>query len=224
MRSPLAAIALGLGLVWAPALAAAGEVRGVVRFHGTPPAVPALETTKDRAACGDAAPDETLLVSEGGGLANVVVRIAAPGAPAAPREARLDQRRCRFVPHVLAVPQGSRLTLLNGDPVLHGVRGTTGAATVFDVPTPGPDPRITRPLSRPGPVRVGCDVHGWMNAWVVVVDGPYFAVSDASGAFTVAGVPPGEHAAIAWHERLGERVAKVTVPAEGPATLEIAYP
>jgi hypothetical protein len=223
MRSRLAALAL-VSFALAPAAGRAGEVRGVVHHRAARPAPAPLETTKDRATCGDSVPDETLLVAEGGGLANVVVRIAAPGAPPAPREATLDQRRCRFVPHVLAVPLGSTLVLLNGDPILHGVHGTTGPATAFNVPMPGADPRTTKPLARPGPVRVGCDVHAWMSAWVFVVDGPYFAVTDASGAFTIGGVPPGEHAAIAWHERLGERVAKVSVPADGPATLEIVYP
>jgi hypothetical protein len=124
---------------------------------------------------------------------------------------------------VLAVPLGSRVTLLNGDPVLHGVRGTSGPRTAFDVPMPGASRSETAPLARPGPIRVGCDVHGWMGAWVFVVEGPFFAVSDASGAFTVRGVPPGRHAAVAWHERLGERVASGEVPAAGPATLEIVY-
>jgi hypothetical protein len=224
MRSRSAALALGLALVFPPAFAEAGEVRGVVRYRESRPAAASLETTKDRAACGEAVADETLVVAEGGGLANVVVRIAASGAPAVAREVTLDQRRCRFVPHVLAVPQGSSLVLLNGDPILHGVHGTAGLATAFNVPMPARDARKTKPLARPGPVRVGCDVHDWMSAWVFVVDGPFFGVSDASGAFEVAAVPPGEHAVVAWHERLGERVARIVVPATGPTTLEISYP
>jgi hypothetical protein len=222
MRSLRLALALA-ALASAATPAAAGEVRGRVRYAGAPPTARALEVTKDRGACGESSPDEGLLVS-GGGLANVVVRIAAPGAPPPPREAVLDQRGCRFVPHVQAVPVGSRLVLLNGDPVLHGVRGEEGPRTAFDVPLPADGRGVTRPLARPGPIRIGCDVHGWMSAWVVVVDGPYVAVTDASGAFAVAGVPAGRHAAIAWHERLGERVATVEVPAEGAAVLELVYP
>jgi hypothetical protein len=67
-------------------------------------------------------------------------------------------------------------------------------------------------------------VHGWMGAWVYVVDGPFHAVSDARGRFTVAGVPAGTWVVLAWHERLGERTGTVTVPASGPAQLELAYP
>lgn len=226
MRPCLASVALALAAALAaggPGLAAAGEVRGRILYSGTPPAPRALEVTKDRAVCGESAEDEGVLVSDGG-LANVVVRIAAPGSPAPPVEAVLDQRGCRFVPHVLAVPVGSRLVLLNGDRVLHGVRGTEGPRTAFDVPMPGDARSVTKPLTRPGPIEIGCDVHAWMRAWVHVVDGPHFAVSDARGGFVVPGVPPGRHAAIAWHERLGERVVTVEVPAEGPASLEIVYP
>jgi hypothetical protein len=223
-RPPCLPAALALALaVAAPARSAADEVRGRVRFEGPAPAAPPLPVTKDRAACGEAAPDETLLVSNGG-LANVVVRIVAPGAKAAPRAVTLDQRGCRFVPHVQAAPAGSTLALLNGDPILHGVHGWSGAATVFDVPMPNPGSRVERPLARLGPVRVGCDVHAWMSAWVLVVDTPLSAVSDAEGRFTIPGVPPGRHTAIAWHERLGEKIATVIVPASGAATLDLAYP
>ncbi len=206
-----------------PALARADELRGQVRYAGAPPPRPAQSITKDRAACGEAAPDESVLVGKGG-LANVVVRIVAPGAKAEPRAVTLDQRGCRFVPHVQAAPVGSTLALLNGDPILHNVHGWSGVATTFNVPMPGPGQRVERTLARPGPVRVGCDVHAWMSAWILVVDTPYHAVSDGEGRFEIGGVPPGRYTAIAWHEVLGEKIATVVVPASGPATLEIAYP
>jgi plastocyanin len=214
-----AAIALSVTL---PALAAAGDVTGVVRHRGAAPAAPPLSVTKDRPVCGESAPDETLLVS-GGGLANVVVRLVVPGATASPRTVTLDQQRCRFVPHVVAAPVGSTLELLNGDPILHGVHGYAGVATAFDVPMATQGQRRTQPLRRTGAIQVGCDVHGWMSAWVFVVDGPHFAVTDAAGRFSIPAVPPGTYPAIAWHERLGERTATLTVPASGSASLELEY-
>jgi hypothetical protein len=63
-----------------------------------------------------------------------------------------------------------------------------------------------------------------MGAWILVVDGPYHAVTDARGRFAIPGVPPGTWTAIAWHERLGERIGAVKVPPEGAALLELAYP
>src|SRR5512134_1376938 len=204
----LAALALAL-----PAPTAAAEVSGTVRFTPAVEAPPPLEVTKDRRVCGEAAPDESLVVS-GGGLANVVVRVVVTGARAEPGRVTLDQQRCRFVPHVLAAPAGSTLDVLNGDPLLHGVHGWAGVATAFNLPTPE-RAKKTQLLARPGVIRVGCDVHGWMSAWIVVVDGPHFAVTDGSGRFTIPGVPAGTYTAIAWHERLGERVATLTVPASG---------
>lgn len=206
-----------------PAVASATDVAGVVRYRGAPVAAARLAVTKDRPVCGEGAADESLLVSEGG-LANVVVRLLVPGASAAPRTVALDQRGCRFLPHVLAAPAGSTVELLNGDPILHGVHGWRGVSTAFDVPMALQGQRRTAALSRPGVIQVGCDVHGWMSAWIVVVDGPWFAVSDARGRFTVAGVPAGTYPVVAWHERLGERTASVTVPASGTAALELVYP
>jgi plastocyanin len=206
-----------------PAAAVAAEVRGLVRYTAAPPAPRPLEVTKDRRACGDAQPDESLLVSAGG-LANVVVRIVAPGAPPAPARISLDQRGCRFVPHVQATPAGSTLEIRNGDPILHGVHGWSGVATAFNVPTPPEGQARTHTLPRPGVIRVSCDVHAWMSAWIVVVNGPHFAVTDGAGRFSIADVPPGEHTVIAWHERLGERVGSVKVPPSGVAELELSYP
>jgi plastocyanin len=215
-------LALATALLLASA-AHGAEVRGTVRFIGTAPTPTPLEVTKDRKVCGDTVPDESLLVTDGG-LANVVVRIAVPGATAEPGRAALDQQRCRFVPHVVALPAGSTLDLLNGDPILHGVHGWSGVATAFNVPMAFEGQKRPQLLPRPGVIRVSCDVHGWMSAWIVVVDGPHYAVTDEKGLFTVPDVPPGTYTVTAWHERLGERVGSVTVPAEGAATLELVYP
>jgi plastocyanin len=201
----------------------AGEVRGTVRYTGPVPAAPALEVTKDRPVCGASQPDESLLVS-GGGLANVVVRVDVPGARAAPRTVALDQQGCRYVPHVLAAPVGSTLELRSADPILHSVHGYLGKATAIDVPIPYQGRTVQKPLPRPGAIRVVCDIHDWMSAWVVVTETPFVAVTDAAGRFTIPGVPAGTWDAVVWHERLGERRAKVTVPAGGAATLDVAYP
>jgi plastocyanin len=150
----------------------------------------------------------------------VTLRGAGLTAPK-PATFTLDQRGCRFVPHVLVAPVGSTLEVVNGDPVLHGVRGRTGRVTRFDLPLAGAGDRARARLDRPGPVAVGCDVHAWMTAWVVVVDAP--AALAADGTFTLRDVPAGRYTLAAWHERLGERSADVVVPAEGAARVELAY-
>jgi plastocyanin len=215
-RLALAALAVAA----LPLAVAAGEVRGVVRYAGPAPVRPALEVTKDRAACGDAVPDERLQVSDGR-LAGAVLTVKGAPAPK-PGRAVLDQQRCRFVPHVLAVAVGSTVEIVNGDRILHGVRAQSGRAPVFDLAMPSKDQRVARKLEKPGVVAVRCDVHAWMSAWIVVADAPV-AVSGADGGFAIPEVPPGSWTVTAWHESLGERTAIVTVPEGGAGTVEIVF-
>ncbi len=218
MRNP--ALSLVFAALLLPATAHAGEVRGVVRLKGAPPALPPLETTKERALCGDSVPDEAVQASKGL-LRNVVVVVKGAPAPA-PGKGVLDQKTCRFVPHVQALPVGSTLDVVNGDPTLHNVHGYLGQATAFNLAMPSRDVRASRQLKKPGLVVVRCDVHSWMSAYVWVVDGPA-AVSGEDGAFAIPNVPPGTWEVTAWHEKLGERKATVTVPADGRAVQDFTF-
>lgn len=223
LLAPAAALAASLAAAW-PAAALAGEVKGVVRFQGAPPPPrPPQETGQDVTTCGASVPDESLLVS-GGGVENVLVRVEVPGVKAPPRTVVLDQRRCRYVPRAQVAPTGSTLELRNGDPILHNVHGWLGVATAFNVPMPIPGGKTPRTLSRPGLVRVGCDVHAWMAASILVTDTPFAGVTGKGGAFELQDVPPGRWQAVAWHERLGEKRVIVEVPAEGSARLDFDYP
>jgi plastocyanin len=219
MTRPAAATLLALAISL-PSGARGGEVRGTVRFEGTVPAATALEATKERAICGDSVPDESLQVS-GGKLRNVVVVVKGAPAPA-PGKAELDQRKCRFVPHVQAVAVGSSLEIVNGDPTLHNVHGYLGQATAFNVAMPSKDLRVARKLARPGLVVVRCDVHAWMSAYVLVADAP-FAVTGEDGTFSIPGVPQGTWTVTAWHEKLGERSGTVTVGPSGAATVDFSF-
>jgi plastocyanin len=217
MRRLLAAL-----LAVAALPAGAGEVRGTVRYAGAAPQAAPLEVTKDRSTCGQAVPDESLVVA-GGKLAHAVVQLrGVPGPAPAPVTAALDQQGCRFVPRVQALPRGSSLDIVSSDPVLHNVHGWIGRATVFNQAMAVQGQKVGRTLDRPGIIQVKCDVHDWMAAWILVVEGPA-AVTGADGSFAIAGVPPGTYTALAWHERLGELTAQVTVPAQGAATLELVY-
>jgi plastocyanin len=208
-------------ILCAASAAQAGEVTGSVSFAGTAPDLKPLLVTRDGAACGTSVPDESLEVSKGK-LANVVVTVK--GAPTRPGAIQvvLDQQRCRYRPHVQAAAVGSGLQIVNSDPVLHNVHGYLGQATTFNVAMPVRDQKVTKVLARLGAVRVTCDVHAWMGAFVVVVDGPA-AVSGADGSFTIKDVPPGTYTVTAWHEKLGEKTAQLTVPASGPARLDFSF-
>jgi plastocyanin len=154
-------------------------------------------------------------------LRNVVVIVKGAPAPAAGKGV-LDQRTCRYVPHVQVLPVGSTLEVVNGDPTLHNVHGYLGQATAFNLAMPSKDSRLARQLKKPGLVVVKCDVHDWMSAYVWVVDAPA-AVTGEDGSYAIAGIPPGTYEVTAWHEKLGERKGTATVTATGTATLDFTY-
>ncbi len=212
-----------LGLAWAPR-ALAGDVTGVVHYLGTPPAPPQLPVNKDPNVCGKTVADQSIEVSNGA-LHNVVVTVKGAGAQKpAPLAAKvvLDQKLCHYVPHVQAAPVGSTLEIVNSDPMLHNIHGYLGSATFFNMAMPLKNQHIPRVLNRPGLVHVKCDVHNFMNGFVVVVDAPYAVVGD-DGRYEVKGLPAGTYTVTAWHETLGEKTAQVTVPASGAATADFSY-
>jgi plastocyanin len=201
--------------------AGAGEVRGTIRFAGAAPGPSRLQIGRDRSSCGASAPDESLLVA-GGRLANVVVTVRGAPAPPSGRALVLDQQGCRYLPHVLAATRGSSLEIVNSDPVLHNVHGYLGSSTTFNVAMPLRKQTVTRKLEQLGTVKVKCDVHAWMTAYIVVADGPS-AVTGPDGAYAIPNVPPGSYTATAWHERLGEKSAPLTVPPSGGASVDFTF-
>jgi plastocyanin len=223
MRS-LVSLLASLALLATASPALAGDVTGVVRYTGPAPALPPLKVNKDMNVCGPTVRDQSLEVSNGF-LRDVVITVKGPGAPKpAPLAAKavLDQHLCHYVPHVQAAPVGSTLEIVNSDPMLHNIHGYHGPATAFNLAMPLKGQRIPRVLSKLGVVSVKCDVHNFMHGYVVVVDSPYAVVGE-DGKYAVKGLPAGTYTVTAWHEKLGEKTAQVTVPATGDATADFAY-
>lgn len=204
--------------------ARAGEVTGAVHFTGPVPVPAQLPVNKDPNVCGKTVADQSIVVSHGA-LENVVVTVKGPGAvkpPPLAAKVQLDQKLCHYVPHVQAAPVGSTLEIVNSDPMLHNIHGYLGSATFFNMAMPLKNQHIPRVLNRPGIVHVKCDVHNFMNGFVVVVDAPYAVVGE-DGKYDIKGLPAGTYTVTAWHEKLGEKTAQVTVPADGAATADFSY-
>ena len=180
-----------------------GTLTGVVRFAGTPPKLPPLAVNKNREVCGDEKPSEALVVGADGGVRGSVILVegVARGKKAT-GEVVLDNHRCLFVSHVTALAAGERARVKNSDPILHNTHGFMGKPTVFNLALPNKDQMIdiTRRLTKPGVIRVLCDAHPHMFAWVVVHDSPYVAVTDDRGAFKIDSIPPGTYKVTMWHE------------------------
>jgi hypothetical protein len=183
-----------------------GTISGTVKWSGPQPKNLDVTVNKDPQVCDPESHKtinmERLVIGPDDGVANTVVYIKniAAGKPLElpPPRRYLDQRHCRYEPHILLVPQSAELTMKSSDAVLHTIH-MDGAAT-FNVPFPFPE-TITRSMNTPGLVNLRCNGgHVWMNAELMVVSHPYYAVTDLAGKFELTDVPPGEYELIAWHE------------------------
>jgi plastocyanin len=197
----------------------AGNIAGRITFEGTPPkpAVVRMDSDQNCVKDGAASTDETVaLVGDAGALQNVFVYVkdglGSLRFPIPTTSVVLDQKGCRYVPHVVGVQVGQNFEILNSDPTLHNVHAVPKANQEFNMGQPLPGIRHTHQFStREVMVPFKCDVHPWMNAWVGVLDHPYFAVTGADGSFSLKGLPPGTYTVEAWHETLGTQTQSVTI-------------
>ena len=188
-------------------LTGTGTISGTVKWSGPLPRIAAFPIDKDPQICD---PDshktrdlERLIVGPQNGVANTVVflkDISRGKAMDIPEPRRsLDQKQCRYEPHILLVPENGPLQLKSSDAVLHTVH-MDGAAS-YNLPFPFIDRPVTRTMPAAGLVNVRCNGgHSWMNAEIMVVSHPYYAVTDESGKFELTDVPPGQYQIVAWHE------------------------
>jgi hypothetical protein len=197
----------------------AGTITGEVVFSDAAPQLPAVKVSKDQDFCGDALPNETYLIHSTGGLKNVVVFVeSATSSTLNPhRENILDNTGCRYSPRILAMQRGERLKVRNNDPKLHIPHSYLEQRTVFTLSLPfrGTTIDATARIRQAGVLKVVCDTHAWMLAYIHVFDHPYFAISDERGMFSIPDIPPGAYTLKAWHEDAGLRSQEIVVPETG---------
>jgi plastocyanin len=184
------------------AQAAAGEttLTGRVTWHGARPAMAAIPIPATVSACGSSSPFQALHIGADQGVSGVVVTVEGVQGAVSPANVTIDQQGCNFVPHVVAVPVGGRLTFANHDSVLHSIHAFRGAASEFNLATP-PGLTLTRQMTAAGTLRIQCDVgHNWMSGWIQVVNTPFVAVTDEHGAFRIPHLPAGNYTVRVWHE------------------------
>lgn len=216
----------------APALAGpgAGTVTGTVVYQGEVPKLPILDMKADPQCAEQHEDDVTSPVlvlgdeAKGGHtLGNVLIQITGrlPASPSADGTVVIDQVGCLYQPRVVAVRVGQTLEFRNSDGIMHTVHYQPEANEGRNEAMPPFLEKIRIEFDQPEPAfPVSCALHPWMKAWIAVLEHPYFAVTGPDGAFTIDGVPAGTYAAVAWHERLGTVESRVTVPADGSATVE----
>ena len=206
-----------------------GVIVGTITFDGTPPEPRPLPMESDpRCEAEPGATSEVLLVGPDNGLQNVFVyvkdglgdrRYAVPTDPV-----HLDQKGCRYVPHVFGVQVNQPVLISNSDPTLHNVNATPEENRGFNFGQVPKTPAVTRVFDKPEiGVPFRCDVHSWMNAYAGVVPHPFFAVTKEDGSFEIKGLPAGTYTIELWHERLGTQTQSVRVDGQTPAKVSASF-
>jgi plastocyanin len=207
-----------------------GTIRGHVAAKGKVPGNPIIRMGMDpmcaKLNAGKRTVQEIVAASADGSLANVFVSLQGsfPATPVPAEPVTIDQRGCVYVPRVVGAQVGQAVQVRNSDELLHNVHSTSGRGNAFNFSQPKAG--IVRELRLKDPeimVRVTCDVHRWMTAFVGVVNHPYFATSGVGGTFTIANVPAGSYTIQAWHELFGVTTQTVRVTEGSTSTIEFTY-
>ena len=216
-------VTLALG-AYQGASAAGGTISGSVLYKGDVPKPKKLKVTKDKKRC-DQSPkfDESLVVKDGK-LANVVVYISdVKGGKEMVKSVTLDQDGCRYAPHVLAVPAGADVVILNPDKVLHNIHTYSKINKPINRAQPKFKKKLKVKFDKPEVMEVKCDVHGWMSGWIFVAGNAYYSVTGEDGAFSLTDVPAGKYKVEIWHEKLGKMTKEVEVKAGETAKFDVEY-
>jgi len=210
--------------------ASAGSVSGLIALEGVAPEAENIRMNSDPACVSESSDSQTnyYVVGEDGALGNVFVYVKEGledrAFPPATESVILNQEGCRYQPHVLGIRVGQVLEIVNGDPTLHNIHATPSANDEFNMGQPIQGMRFQRAFTTPEVmVPLKCDVHGWMNAWVGVVDHPYFGVTGTNGSFDINNLPPGNYVIEAWHEMLGTQTQNVTIGESEMAELNFTF-
>jgi hypothetical protein len=206
-------------------------ISGHVFFSGVAPGPRVYEVTLDNACSAghdERRTSEDVVVSRDSGLQNVFIYIAKGleglsfDAPATP--VMLDQRGCRFVPHVLGIQVMQPLRILNSDNTLHNVHAQARVNKAFNLGMTVKMPEARRIFDAPEimiPIR--CNVHPWMGAYIGVVDHPFYSVSDSAGFFSLRNLPAGDYTIEAWHEKFGKLSQNIAIGTSENKSIDFTF-
>lgn len=202
--------------------ATAGSIKGKISFKGEAPKPKPIKMDADPncvAMHSEPVMDKSAVISPDGGFANVFVYVKkglegknfdVPKEPAI-----FDQKGCEYHPRVFGVRAGQPIEIINSDPTLHNVHSMPTVNSPFNVGMPIQGMKLKKTFDKPERmVKIVCDVHPWMNAYVGVMEHPYFATSGEDGTFEIKNLPAGTYEIEAWHEKAGSQTQSVTVAAK----------
>ncbi|MBT4375308.1 MAG: hypothetical protein HOD16_06435 [Nitrospina sp.] len=203
-----------IAVILMPGTAFSGAIQGVAIFSGKTEQLKPYKTGKYKKVCGSGIPNESILI-DNKGVKNSVISLHGKKLKKRGGEYKLDQKKCRYEPHVIAVPLDSELKIHTSDPINHNIHTYSFENDPINIMfLPGQD-AYSQEMEEAEVIKVECDLHDWMRAWVVVTPNAYSAVSGADGSFEIPDVPPGKYELTAWHETLGSLTKNITVGNDG---------
>jgi len=210
------------------------QISGKVTLDGAPPQMREIKEMAAIPQC-DALHkkpvyEDTVVTGANGELANVIVfikedKLGELKGPQIDKPAKLDQKGCMYIPHVLAVEVGQPFVLVNSDPLLHSARTITIDNKPFNVAQINVGVKVMEPFIAVETFEIKCDIHPWMTAIVRVFDNPYFATTGKDGKFSIDtnGLKDGTYTVQAWHERYKDSEPQTVEVKDGKATKEVDF-
>jgi hypothetical protein len=200
-----------------------GTIEGSVRFSGSPPPPKIIEVGQDREVCGKVKNIYEVEVKEGR-IKNALVMILEidKGKDFDFPDAVLGQEGCSFKPHIVLTSPG-KLTLASSDPIPHNIHTKSILNRPINITLNRLKRKSSLSVSFPEIIDIKCDLHGWMKAFVVVAEHPYYDISAIDGSFQLRDVPPGTYELEVWHAKLGSQTQEVTVEAGKKTVVEFTY-
>jgi hypothetical protein len=210
-----------------------GSIKGAVTLSGQPPTLKKINMGAEqhcKMQHADNPPVEQKVVTNPDGtLRNVFVYVkdglAGKKFPTPTDEVKIDQSGCMYEPHVLGIMVGQPLKITNSDPLLHNIHSLSKNSPQFNIgmPTKGMDLPPRKFTAEEVMVRIKCDVHPWMEAFVGVLNHPFYSVTGDGGTFELKDVPEGTYTIEAWHETYGTQTQSVTVKPGEPMQVNFAF-
>src|SRR5262245_25693260 len=205
-----------------------GTIKGHVKLTGKLPGNPIIRMGMDpmcsKMNAGKRMIQEYVVASIDGSLANVFVRLQGnfPKTPVPTQPVVIDQRQCVYGPRVVGARVGQTVQIKNSDNLLHNIDASSAKNNGFNFAQPRAGLVYEfKPKTEEVMLHLKCDVHNWMNAYIGIVDHPYFAVSNTMGNYEITQVPPGTYTVEAWQERLGTVKKTITVKAGAVTNLDL---
>ena len=207
------------------------SVTGTIRLDGAVPRPAHIQMAADQ-NCSKMHPSgasaEDVIVGPNGTLGNVIVYVSdglsSTSFDPPPTPATLEQKGCMYEPHVLAVQARQTVRVINEDGTTHNIHPIPQNNREWNKSQP---PGM-QPLEEAFPreeiaIPVKCNIHPWMKSYIAVFKHPYFAVTSKDGSFGIRNLPPGTYTLVAWHEKFGTQMKKISVGPNGPDKVDFSF-